>query len=112
MGKRCSPGTDLRVRVLNRFGETNERAACPVRQTLGQTAKFRQTGPEIGVRPGFAAYFGTPAPKRLSALRVPMPRLWAAWRVPSGRGSVPGLPTPCGRGGGTQIGRASWRGRG
>src|ERR1035441_5920423 len=55
----------LAPRVLNRFGETDERAACPVRQTLGQTAKFRQTAPEIGVRPGFAKPFRPAFPKKV-----------------------------------------------
>jgi hypothetical protein len=29
----------------------------PVGQTLGQTANFRQTAPEIGVSPGFASSY-------------------------------------------------------
>src|ERR1035441_10207509 len=41
----------------------NERAACPVGRTLGQTAKFRQTAPEIGVSPGFATHFRPALPK-------------------------------------------------
>jgi hypothetical protein len=32
-------------------------------QTLGQTAKFRQTAPEIGVSPGFATHFRPALPK-------------------------------------------------
>ena len=32
-------------------------------QTLGQTANFRQTAPEIDVSPGFAAHRGPPTPK-------------------------------------------------
>src|ERR1035441_5621490 len=42
-------------RVLNPIWGHDEQAACPVGQTLGQTAKSRQTAPEIGVSPGFAA---------------------------------------------------------
>src|ERR1035441_9752892 len=45
------------------FWGDDERAACPVRQTLGQTAKFRQTAPEIGVSPGFATHFRPAFPK-------------------------------------------------
>src|ERR1039457_483475 len=35
----------------------------PAGQTLGQTAKFRQTAPEIGVSPGFATHFRPACPK-------------------------------------------------
>src|ERR1019366_5813828 len=49
--------------VLNPVWGDDERAACPVSQTLGQTAKFRQTAPEIGVSPGFATHFRQAFPK-------------------------------------------------
>src|SRR5450759_1326847 len=57
-------------RVLNRFGGNDERGAYPVGQTLGQTANFRQTAPEIHVSPGFAAHSYPAPPKRLSTRGV------------------------------------------
>ena len=53
-------------RVRNRFGGTTNARAYPAGQTLGQTANFRQTAPEIHVSPGFAAHFCPAPPKRLS----------------------------------------------
>src|ERR1039457_5507938 len=44
------------LRVRNRFGSTTNAQAYPAGQTLGQTANFRQTAPEIHVSPGFAAH--------------------------------------------------------
>src|ERR1017187_4755859 len=46
---------DLRVR--NGFGSTTNARTYPAGQTLGQTANFRQTAPEIHVSPGFAAHY-------------------------------------------------------
>src|ERR1035441_5659335 len=43
------------LRVGNRFGSTTDAETYPAGQTLGQTANFRQTAPEIHVSPGFAA---------------------------------------------------------
>ena len=45
------------LRVRNRFGSTTNAQAYPAGQTLGQTANFRQTAPEIHVSPGFAAHY-------------------------------------------------------
>src|ERR1035441_8076081 len=46
----------------------------PAGQTLGQTAKFRQTTPEIGVSPGFATHFRPACPKT-----VKDPRSGSLW---------------------------------
>src|ERR1035441_6239571 len=58
-------------RVRNRFGGTTNARAHPSGQTLGQTANFRQTAPEIHVSPGLAAHFCPAPPKRLSAPSQP-----------------------------------------
>jgi hypothetical protein len=43
------------LRVGNRLASTTNAETYPAGQTLGQTANFRQTAPEIHVSPGFAA---------------------------------------------------------
>src|ERR1035441_7562563 len=53
--------------MLNRFGDTTNARAYPAGQTLVQSPSFRQTAPEFRDCPGFAAYFGTPPPRRLSS---------------------------------------------
>jgi hypothetical protein len=42
------------LEARDRFGGTTDARAYPAGQTLGQTANFRQTAPEIHVSPGFA----------------------------------------------------------
>src|ERR1017187_3874905 len=59
--------------VLNRFGETTNGQPVPLGKPWGQTAKFRQTAPEIGVSPGFATHFRPAFPKTVKhprAIRV------------------------------------------
>src|ERR1035441_7010845 len=65
----------------------NERAACPVGRTLGQTAKFRQTAPEIGVSPGFATHFRPALPKTVKHPHAPD-------RSPSPDAPAPPPPLP------------------
>src|SRR5664279_1356425 len=48
---------------LTVLGDTTN-GGYPAGQTLGQTANFRQTAPEIHVSPGFAACFRPPPSKR------------------------------------------------
>src|ERR1017187_7438769 len=56
-------------RTHRRTTKTNARA-YPEGQTLGQTANFRQTAPEIHVSPGFAAYRGPPPRSHASSFSI------------------------------------------
>src|ERR1022692_2440841 len=75
----CRLGQRGRLTALG----TRRTRSLSVGQTLGQTAKFRQTAPEIGVSPGFATHF-----------RPALPQTGAVCRKLA---ACPGLPngTPC-----------------
>src|ERR1019366_1929199 len=84
-------------------------------QTQGQTAKFRQTAPEIGVSPGFAANYPAQAQRRMResfggwpCIRMATRKMRAATQVPPAvHNRTPARPTH-GCHAGTPTGMA-WR---